>query len=77
MDRARICLILSAVMIKIAVALCLFAMPALFVMAMAQNPTFDFVTPDFSLKLDKTWQTIAALETKGAGGFDFWIQLTD
>ena len=64
-------------MIKIAVALCLFAMPALFVMAMAQNPTFDFVTPDFSLKLDKTWQTIAALEAKGAGGFDFWIQLTD
>ncbi len=31
----------------------------------------DFETPSFSLKLVKASQTVAALEPKGAGGFDF------
>ena len=31
----------------------------------------DFDTPDFKLRLVKTSQTVAALQPKGAGGFDF------
>jgi hypothetical protein len=39
----------------------------------AQNPagTLDFDTPDFSLKLVKASQTVASLQPKGAGAFDF------
>src|SRR5678810_1110135 len=33
--------------------------------------TLDFDTPDFTLKLVKASQTIAALEPKGGNGFDF------
>src|SRR5689334_15003621 len=33
--------------------------------------TLDFDTPDFKLKLVKASQTVAALEPKGADGFDF------
>ncbi len=38
----------------------------------------DFETPDFRLKLVKASQTVAALEPKGEGGFDFtpadWLE---
>src|SRR5215831_16941520 len=39
----------------------------------AQNPvgTLDFDTPDFNLKLVKASQTIASIQPKGAGAFDF------
>ena len=33
--------------------------------------TVDFDTPDFTLKLARDSQTVAAMEPKGAGGFDF------
>ncbi|MBS1792788.1 MAG: hypothetical protein JSS81_02980 [Acidobacteria bacterium] len=36
-----------------------------------ENGTLDFATPDFSLKILKSSQTVVALEPKGAGGFDF------
>ncbi len=36
-----------------------------------QDGTMDFDTPDFNLKLVKDSQTIAALQPKGANGFDF------
>src|SRR5215831_2318924 len=44
-----------------------------FFAAIAQNPagTLDFDTPDFNLKLAKPSQTIASLQPKGAGAFDF------
>ncbi len=35
-----------------------------------QNGTLDFDTPDFTLKLVKDSQTIAALQPKGAKGMD-------
>ncbi|HLQ78447.1 MAG TPA: DUF5695 domain-containing protein, partial [Terriglobia bacterium] len=72
-------------MTRVALALCLIAVPLLAVIA--QNPpgtgpavaptlgldqgTLDFDTPEFTLKLVKASQTIAALQPKGAGGFDF------
>ena len=41
-------------------------------LASAQEPdTLSFDTADFTLKLVKSSQTIAALQPKGAGGFDF------
>jgi hypothetical protein len=36
-----------------------------------ESGTLDFDTPDFMLKLVKASQTIAALQPKGASGFDF------
>jgi hypothetical protein len=36
-----------------------------------EQGTLDFDTPDFSLKLVKASQTVAALQPKGANGFDF------
>jgi hypothetical protein len=36
-----------------------------------EKGTLDFDTPDFTLKLVKASQTVAALQPKGAGGFDF------
>src|SRR5262245_56780483 len=36
-----------------------------------ENGTLDFDTPDFNLKLVKDSQTIAALQVKNSGGFDF------
>lgn len=36
-----------------------------------EQGTLDFDTPDFTLKLVKASQTIAALQPKGAGNFDF------
>jgi hypothetical protein len=56
-------------MMRVAVTLCLLVMPAL--MVTAQDSTLDLVTPDFSLKLVRASQTVAALEPRGAGGFDF------
>ena len=46
---------------------------ALFFAFIAQNPvgTLDFDTPDFNLKLVKASQTIASIQPKGAGAFDF------
>ena len=63
---------------KVAVALGLLTIPLLVLLAQNQNPTLgleqgtlDFDTPDFTLKLVKASQTVAALQPKGAGGFDF------
>ena len=36
-----------------------------------QQPTLDFDTPDFKLRLSPSSQTVAALEPKSAPGFDF------
>src|SRR5579871_1550405 len=36
-----------------------------------EQGTQDFDTPDFTLKLVKASQTVAALQPKGADGFDF------
>src|SRR5438093_5682742 len=44
---------------------------SLFVVLAQDQGTLNFDTPDFTLKLVKASQTIAALEPKGAGGFDF------
>src|SRR5215472_15941367 len=48
----------------------LLAIP-LVLMAVQDNSTLTFDTPDFTLKLTKASQTIAALQPKGAMGFDF------
>jgi hypothetical protein len=36
-----------------------------------EQGTFEIETPDFTLKLVKASQTVAAMQPKGAGGFDF------
>jgi len=59
---------------RLGFALCLLLTPVL--VAFTQNQsgtegTLDFETPDFTLKLVKSSQTVAALQPKGAGGFDF------
>ncbi|HUJ29909.1 MAG TPA: DUF5695 domain-containing protein [Candidatus Acidoferrum sp.] len=38
---------------------------------MLEQGTFDVDTPDFTLSLVRSSQTVAALKPKGAGGFDF------
>src|SRR5579863_9708648 len=38
---------------------------------MLEQGTVDYDTPDFTLTLVKSSQTVAALKPKGAGGFDF------
>jgi len=60
------------------VALCVLALTFLTLIAQTPAPTLgleqgtlDFETKDFVLKLVKASQTIAALQPKGAGGFDF------
>jgi len=74
-------------LVKVFVALCLVGMFFLVVVGQnpqgargaAPGPatlgleegTLDFDTPDFSLKLVRASQTVAALQPKGSNGFDF------
>src|SRR5438128_8021846 len=55
---------------KVGFALCLIA-GSLLVLGAQDQGTLNFDTPDFTLKLVKASQTIAALQPKGANGFDF------
>src|SRR5690349_9203236 len=50
--------------------ICLVAAPLLAVLVQDAG-TLSFDTPDFAIKLNKDWQTIAALQPRNAGGFDF------
>jgi len=65
--------IMSLLAVQSADAAAQHAIPAAAVMAAPalENRTMDLDTPDFTLKLLQESQTIAALQPKGAGGFDF------
>ena len=65
-------------MTRACLALCALTLTILTLLSQAPAPTLgleqgtlDFETKDFTLKLVKTSQTVAALQPKGAGGFDF------
>ncbi len=49
----------------------LLAAPLLAFVAQSPSGTIDFETPDFSLKLVTTSQTVASLQPKASSGFDF------
>ena len=67
-DRRQIRLLTQ---LKVAAFACLMAIPLVLMAVQDNSSTLDFDTPDFIFKLTKASQTIAALEPKGANGFDF------